>query len=80
MLRCEATTTLAPAVALAVAEQFFGASAGLAVRRREPQALLFEGNDGHVRVSIIHARPTTLEIETSEWETWVTEFMDRLPR
>ena len=79
-LRFEATTSLAPAVALAVAEQFFGATIGLTARRREPQALRFEGDDSHVSVRVIRACPTTLEVETFECEAAVTEFMDRLPR
>jgi hypothetical protein len=80
MLRCEASTTLAPAVALAVAEQFFNSNIGLAVEKREPQALRFMGDDDYVSVRIIRARPTTLEVVTSVWETPVLEFVDRLPR
>jgi hypothetical protein len=80
MLRCEAATTLAPAVALAVAEQFFNRSVGLAIQERAPQALRFVGDDDYVSVRIIRAHPTTLEVVTCVWETPVLEFIDRLPR
>jgi hypothetical protein len=77
-MRYETTTSLAPDAALAAAERFFAGGFGLAVRLRGPQTLGFEGGGGHVAVLSEH--PTTLEIETREWDTPVTEFIEDLPR
>lgn len=78
-MRYETTTTLAPEVALAAAEQFFG-EFGLAIRQRGAQVIGFEGGGGHVLVSVTGERPTTLELVTREWDRQVTHFMERLPR
>jgi len=80
MMRYETTTTLAPDAALAVAEQFFSGEFGLTVRQRGPQVIGFEGGGGHVLVSVTSEHPTTLELETREWDRQVTQFMGRLPR
>jgi len=40
----------------------------------------FEGGGGHVLVSVTAQHPTTLELETREWDRQVTHFMERLPR
>jgi len=79
-MRYETTTTLAPDAALAAAEQFFSDEFGLAVRQRGPQVIGFEGGGGHVLVGITGEHPTTLELETREWDRQVTRFMERLPR
>jgi len=79
-MRYETTTRLAPEGALAAAERFFGGEFGLAVGRRGPQEIGFEGGGGHVLVSITGEHPTTLEIETREWDTPVTQFIAKLPR
>jgi hypothetical protein len=79
-MRYETTTTLAPDAALAAAERFFVGSFGLTVRLRGPQMLGLEGGGGHVAVSIVGEHPTTLDIETREWDTPVTEFIEDLPR
>jgi hypothetical protein len=79
-MRYETTTRLAPDAALAAAERFFVGGFGLAVRLRGPQTLGLEGGGGHVAVSILSEHPTTLEIETREWDTPVTEFIKDLPR
>jgi len=80
LMRYETTTTLAPEAALAAAEQFFGGEFGLTIRQRGPQVIGFEGGGGHVLVSVTAERPTTLELETREWDRQVTHFMERLPR
>jgi hypothetical protein len=79
-MRYETTTTLAPDATLAAAERFFAGGFGLAVRLRSPQTLGLEGGGGHVVVGIVGEHPTTLEIETREWDTPVTEFIKDLPR
>jgi len=78
-MRYETTTTLAPDAALAAAERFFGGSFGLTVRLRSPQMLGLEGGGGHVAISIAGSPPTTLEIETREWDIPVREFIADLP-
>jgi hypothetical protein len=79
-MRYETTTRLAPDAALAAAERFFVGGFGLEVRLRGPQTLRLEGGGGHVAVTILSEHPTTLEIETREWDTPVTEFIEDLPR
>jgi hypothetical protein len=80
MMRYETTIRLAPEVALAAAEQFFSGEFRLRVRQRGPQVIGFEGAGGHVLVSVTGEHPTTLELETREWDRQVTQFMERLPR
>jgi hypothetical protein len=80
MMRYETTTRLAPDRALAAAERFFSGEFGLLVRRRGRQEIGFEGGGGHVLVSVTGEHPTTLEIETREWDTPVTQFIGDLPR
>jgi len=79
-MRYETTTRLAPAEALGAAERFFGGEFGLLVQRRGQQELGFEGGGGHVLVGITSEQPTTLEIETREWDTPVRQFIENLPR
>ena len=79
-MRYETTTRLAPDQALAVAERFFGGELGLEVRMRGPHGIEFVGGGGHVAVGVAGERPTTLEIETREWDIQVTEFIGKLPR
>ena len=80
MMRYETTTNLDSAEALAAAERFFAGDYGIAARTRGPQMIAFEGGGGHVVISITTEQPTTLEIETREWDRAVVEFMDKLPR
>jgi hypothetical protein len=79
-MRYETTTTLAPDAALAAAKRFFAGGFGLEVRLRGPQTIGLEGGGGHVAVSILSEHPTALEIETREWDTPTTEFIEELPR
>jgi hypothetical protein len=79
-MRYETTTKLASDKALAAAERFFAGEYGLAVGTRGPHMIGFEGGGGHVTISVAGERPTTLEIETREWDTAVVEFMGKLPR
>jgi len=76
----ETTTRLAPQDALSAAEHYFHDEYGLDVGRRGSQALNFEGGGGYVLVSIIKEHPTTLELETREWDATVTHFIEALPR
>jgi hypothetical protein len=81
MMTCyETTTTLAPAVALAVAELFFSACVGLLVEERNAQELRLAGGGGYVVVQVIRERPTTLAFRAREWGMPVAEFVSILPR
>jgi extradiol dioxygenase family protein len=77
-MRYETTTSLGPTEALAEAERFFGGQFGLAVGARTARAVTFEGGGGHVRIAVQHDDPTTLELETREWDAAVHEYMQRL--
>jgi hypothetical protein len=79
-VRYETTTKLTPDGALAAAERFFADETGLTIRMRGPQVIGLEGGGGHVAVSVTSENPTTLEIETREWDRSVTEFIGKLPR
>jgi len=79
-MRYETTTKLAPDEALRAAERFFAGAFGLAVRTRGPQMIGFAGGGGHVSISVAGERPTTLELETREWDAAVVTFMGKLPR
>jgi hypothetical protein len=78
-MRYETTTSLAPGAALLAAEEYFVGELGLTERIRSPKTIEFEGG-GHVVINILGERPTTLEIETRDWDAPTTEFIHRLPR
>jgi hypothetical protein len=79
-MRYETTTILAPAEALERAQEFFGREYGLTERIHGSQEIGFEGGGGHVLVRVIGERPTTLELETREWDAAVDSFLTSLPR
>src|SRR5688500_6057497 len=79
-MRYETTTTAAPDEALDAAERFFAGEFGLSVTKRGPQMIGFEGAGGHVSVEVEGEQPTTLGIETREWDAAVEEVMGKLPR
>jgi hypothetical protein len=76
----ETTTTLEPAEALARAESFFAGEYGLDIRIRAAREIGFEGGGGHVVARVVRERPTTLELETREWDAAVQSFLGQLPR
>ena len=49
------------------------------IRSRTPATIGFEGG-GHVTVAVTSEHPTTLDLETREWDEQVTRFMHELPR
>jgi hypothetical protein len=79
-MRYETTTELEPDEALARADGFFAGELGLRVRTRSPRRIGLEGGGGHVIVTVTGERPTTLDLETREWDGPVTAFMQGLPR
>jgi len=79
-MRYETTTELEPDEALALAQRFFVDELGLSVRTRSAKRIGLEGGGGHVVVAVTGERPTTLDLETREWDGPVTTFMQQLPR
>jgi hypothetical protein len=79
-MRYETTTSLGPTEALAEAERFFGAQFGLAESARTARAVSFAGGGGHIQIVVLNDDPTTLELETREWDAAVQEFIQRLRR
>jgi hypothetical protein len=79
-MRYETTTSLDLDEALAAAERFFSGQFGMTVRMRGDRAIGFEGGGGHVAMALAGEHPTTLELETREWDQQVTQFMRDLPR
>jgi hypothetical protein len=79
-MRYETMTRLAPAEALAAAERLFRDEYGLRVRAETPRSRSFEGGGGYVAVAVVAEHPTTLEIETREWDALVAAFIKSLPR
>jgi hypothetical protein len=77
-MRYETTTKLEPDQALAQADSFFAGELGLSVRTRSPRRIGLEGGGGHVTIAVTGEHPTTLELETREWDALVTAFMQRL--
>ncbi|HWQ12139.1 MAG TPA: hypothetical protein VNL77_05030 [Roseiflexaceae bacterium] len=76
----ESTTKLPPAEALARAEAFFAGEYGLDRQSRDAREAGFTGGGGHVIVRVVREDPTTLELETREWDVAVQSFLAQLPR
>jgi hypothetical protein len=79
-MRYGTTTRLAPAEAITAADELFGKEYGLTVQERSQQKIRFEGGGGHVLISVASENPTSLDIETREWDRLVVSFMEHLPR
>ena len=79
-MRYETTTRLDPTAALVRAEQFFAGEYGLTVRIHDVREIGLEGGGGHVAIRVVGEHPTTLELETREWDAAVRTFIQRLPR
>jgi hypothetical protein len=77
-MRYETTTKLMPDEALALAERYFTGELGLNVRTRDPRRIGLEGGGGHVTIAVTGEHPTTLDIETREWDQPVVTFMGTL--
>lgn len=80
-MRYEVTTSLTPQEALAEALEHFGPrGAGLRLTAQTSQGLTFQGGGGHVALAVRSAAPTTLELETREWDYAVQQFMAQVSR
>jgi hypothetical protein len=79
-MRYGTTTRLAPAEVITAADELFGKEYGLTVQERSQQKIRFEGGGGHVLISVTSENPTSLDIETREWDRLVVSFMEHLPR
>jgi hypothetical protein len=78
-MRYEVTTRLTPHEALEQATAFFGpGGVGLHALVQTPQRLMFQGGGGHVAITVHSGAPTTLELETREWDAAVQRFMGQV--
>lgn len=76
----ETTTTLDATEALVHVETFFAGEYGLDMLTRSGREIAFQGGGGHVVARIVREHPTTLELETREWDAAVRSFLAQLPR
>lgn len=79
-MRYETHTSLPPERAIAAAEHFFGKEFACAPEHQDGNELAYSGGGGHVTVRVLGETPTTLEIETADWDFAVRGFMEQLPR
>jgi hypothetical protein len=80
-MRYQVTTSLTPREALEQALADFGPSGlGLQLTSQTNLSLVFQGGGGHIAVTAEPKAPTTLEIETREWDYGVQQFMARVQR
>ena len=78
-MRYEVTTGLTPREALAQATAYFGRGGiGLQVTAQTPHSLVFQGGGGHVAITVHPGTPTTLDLETREWDVAVQRFMGQV--
>jgi hypothetical protein len=81
IMRYEVTTPLTPREALEQALADFGPGGlGLQLTSQTNLSLVFQGGGGHIAVTAEPATPTTLNIETREWDYGVQQFMARVQR
>jgi hypothetical protein len=79
-MRYETQTSLPPERAFAAADHFFRKEFGCPPERLDGRELTYSGGGGHVTVRVLGELPTTLEIETTEWDYAVRGFIEQLPR
>jgi hypothetical protein len=80
-MRYQVTTPLTPREALEQALADFGPSGlGLQLTSQTNLSLVLQGGGGHIAVTAVPGAPTTLEIETREWDYGVKQFMARVQR
>jgi hypothetical protein len=80
-MRYQVTTPLTPREALEQALADFGPSGlGLQLTSQTNLSLVFQGGGGHIAVTAEPGTPSTLEIETREWDYGVQQFMARVQR
>ena len=80
-MRYQVTTPLTPREALEQALTDFGPGGlGLQLTSQTNLSLVFLGGGGHIAVTAEPGAPTTLDIETREWDYGVEQFMARVHR
>ena len=81
MMRYQVTTRLSPNEALEQALHYFGPrGVGLTLTSQTPYGAVLQGGGGHVSIIIQAAAATIIELETSEWDYPVQQFMARINR
>jgi hypothetical protein len=80
-MRYHVTTPLTPREALEQAIADFGPGGlGLQLTSQTNLSLGFQGGGGHITVTAEPGAPTTLDLETREWDYGVQQFMARVQR
>lgn len=79
-MRYEARTRMSPEQAIALAEKHFAAgSAGLKITSKGEGSICLDGVEGYVTVTACRSgKKTTLDIETSQYDNSVKDFMNLL--
>ena len=68
-MRYEVTTSLTPEEVIEDALHYFGpGSTGLALTSQTSQGVVFQGGGGHVAIQVQPGVPTTVDLETREWD------------
>jgi hypothetical protein len=80
-MRYEVTTSLTPEEVIEDALHYFGpGSTGLTLTSQTSQGVVFQGGGGHVAIQVQQGVPTTVDLETREWDYPVRQFMARISR
>jgi hypothetical protein len=78
-MRYEVTTALVPHEVVERSIAHFGPTgAGLQIVSQTPLAMVFQGGGGHVALTVKPGDPTTVELETREWDYVVKQFMTQI--
>lgn len=81
MLKLSTTTRLKPADVVKQAEDYFGKRYGLKLLRKNETCASFEGGGGIVDiVTGTGAKGTTVDVESREWDSQITDFIAKLKK
>jgi hypothetical protein len=76
-MRYGTITRLAPQVVLQKAEEYFG-NLGLKLTSRDDNSLSWEGTRGYVTLHIYPSEQSEVDIITTEWDSQVKKFLQRV--
>ena len=80
-MRYQVSTSLSHDEVLEQAVAFFGPKGvGLTMTSQTRYGAILQGGGGHVSIAIQPGEPTTIELETRQWDYPVQQFMHRVSR